>query len=148
MGCAGPEAEAPESAGEALVAEVNPRQAGCVSVPENTLAYLTDVLAEDGITLRHAKAFMSGEAYRGQLFYYIAAEVDAPGYEGMDDIGVWTAFDLHGGVNSGPTMAVGPVARRASEFGTASRAPIVAGSYPGVAEAIRCVQDAIADASG
>ena len=35
---------------------------------------------------------MSPGAYRGQLFYYIAAEVDAEGYRGDDDIGLWTAF--------------------------------------------------------
>lgn len=121
------------------------RQEGCLDVPANTLKSLADDLADDGVTLRYARAFPSPTAYRGQLFHYIAAEVEAPGYEGMGDIGVWTAFDLDGGDNSGPTMAVGPVARRVSQVGTASQAPIVAASHPGVAEAIRCVANAITD---
>lgn len=88
---------------------------------------------------------MSPEAYRGQLFYYIAAEVDAEGYRGDDDIGLWTAFGLHDGADSGPTMAVGLVARRVSSFGTASRAPIVATSWPGVAAATACVRWSVAN---
>lgn len=137
VGCS--DEQTPDELSEASEA----RQEGCVPVPPVTLEYLADALADDGITLSHARAFMSPEWYEGRSFYYVGAEVDAPGYEGDDDIGIWTAFDLHGGSDSGPTMAVGPVARQAGTLGTDSRAPIVAPSHPGVAEVTRCVRDAI-----
>lgn len=85
----------------------------CVSVPRSTLDAIEDGFVIEGGSLSR------GQAWEGSDWWYVAAEIDAPGLEGSGDVGVWAVPSPS---NPGPIYVANAVAREFTEWGVAGSA--------------------------
>ena len=86
---------------------------------------------EPGLSLRNGQAVRSDDY---EQVYMIAADIQGPGLEGSDDVGVWSSNSLR--ANQGLVFAVDAVAREFTNWG---RLPNSSSTDHGVREAKRCV---------
>ena len=113
----------------------------CEQVPEATLKQISDSLTVDGGSIRSAYQVRS-KLYNN--IYMVAAEIEGPGLDGPDDIGVWASGEIQG---TDATLSwVNSEARDNSELlggsqqGTTRFTP----TAHGIRESIQCVKDELA----
>ena len=113
----------------------------CEQVPEATLKQISDSLTVDGGSIRSAYQVRS-KLYNN--IYMVAADIEGPGFEGPDQIGVWASGEIQG---TDATLSwVNSEARDNSELlggsrqGTTRFTP----TAHGIRESIKCVQDDLA----
>ena len=110
----------------------------CEQVPDVTLTLISESLTVDGGSIR------SAHQVRSKLYnniYMVAADIEGPGLEGPDDIGVWASGEIQG---TDATLSwVNSIARDntdllgGSQQGTTRFTP----TAHGIRESIKCVQD-------
>ena len=110
----------------------------CEQVPDVTLTLISESLTVDGGSIR------SAHQVRSKLYnniYMVAADIEGPGLEGPDDIGVWASGEIQG---TDATLSwVNSIARDNSDLlggsqqGTTRFTP----TAHGIRESIKCVQD-------
>ena len=110
----------------------------CEQVPDATLTQITEALTVDGGSIRAAHQVRS-KLYNN--IYMVAADIEGPGLDGPDDIGVWASGEIQG---TDATLSwVNSEARDNSELlggsqqGTTRFTP----TAHGIRESIKCVQD-------
>ena len=113
----------------------------CEQVPEATLMQISDSLTVDGGSIRAAYQVRS-KLYNN--IYMVAADIEGPGLDGPDDIGVWASGEIQG---TDATLSwVNSEARDNSELlggsqqGTTRFTP----TAHGIRESIQCVKDELA----
>ena len=113
----------------------------CEQVPEATLKQISDSLTVDGGSIRSAYQVRS-KLYNN--IYMVAADIEGPGFEGPDQIGVWASGEIQG---TDATLSwVNSEARDNTELlggsrqGTTRFTP----TAHGIRESIKCVQDNLA----
>ena len=113
----------------------------CEQVPEATLTQISESLTVDGGSIRAAHQVRS-KLYNN--IYMVAAEIEGPGLDGPDDIGVWASGEIQG---TDATLSwVNSEARDNSELlggsqqGTTRFTP----TAHGIRESIQCVKDELA----
>ena len=113
----------------------------CEQVPDATLTQITEALTVDGGSIRAAHQVRS-KLYNN--IYMVAADIEGPGLDGPDDIGVWASGEIQG---TDATLSwVNSEARDNTELlggsqqGTTRFTP----TAHGIRESIKCVQDELA----
>ena len=112
--------------------------ASCRRAPETVLERIEAGLEVDGGgKLRNGYVVRSGDFKR---VYMVAADIQGPGLEGNDDIGVWSVNSLG---NGGFTFAVDKVAQEFSDWGDADKTDAaITASDDGVDQARSCAESA------
>ncbi len=106
----------------------------CRTVGASVVSAIEETLTVDGGgTLRSARAVKSNDFNN---VWMLAADIQGPGLDGTGDIGVWAVNSL---TSVGLTYSANNVARAFSQIGPGNTSP----TDHGVAEARRCVQDAL-----
>ena len=113
----------------------------CEQVPDATLAQISESLTVDGGSIRAAYQVRS-KLYNN--IYMVAADIEGPGFEGPDQIGVWASGEIQG---TDATLSwVNSEARDNTELlggsreGTTRFTP----TAHGIRESIKCVRDELA----
>jgi hypothetical protein len=95
---------------------------------------------EQGLTLPAGGRLRAVKAVKSKEFtylYVIAADIQSPGLDGRNDIGVWSTNSLQ---SDAPLIfAVNHLARRSSNWGSPGQDADISGTTHGVAEARDCV---------
>lgn len=92
-------------------------EAECLDVPADLLAGIGEGLTvQGGGSLRNGKAVQSADPEG----FLIAADIQGPGLEGPNDIGVWAVNGQLSAAESGLVFAVDGIAREFSEWGAAA----------------------------
>ena len=117
----------------------------CEQVPAATLTQITQALTVEGGSVR-APYQVRSKLYNN--IYMVAADLEGPGLDGPDDIGVWASGEIQG---TDATLSwVNSLARDNSELlggsqqGTTRFTP----TAHGIRESIKCVQDELAPGGG
>ncbi len=113
----------------------------CEQVPDSTLTQITNSLTVEGGSIRAAFQVRS-KLYNN--IYMVAADIQGPGLDGPDDIGVWASGEIQG---TDATLSwVNSEARDNTELlggsqqGTTRFTP----TAHGIRESIKCVEDELA----
>jgi hypothetical protein len=114
------------------------KTASCRRAPQKVLNRIEAGLEVDGGgKLRNGYAVRSGDFKK---VYMVAADIQGPGLEGNDDIGVWAVTFLG---NGGLTYAVDNVAQEFSDWGDGDQTDAaITASDDGVDEARSCAESA------
>lgn len=113
----------------------------CEQVPDATITQITEALTVEGGSIRAAHQVRS-KLYNN--IYMVAADIQGPGLDGPDDIGVWASGEIQG---TDATLSwVNSEARDNTELlggsqqGTTRFTP----TAHGIRESIQCVKDELA----
>ena len=113
----------------------------CELAPAATITQITETLTVEGGSIRAAHQVRS-KLYNN--IYMVAADIEGPGLDGPDDIGVWASGEIQG---TDATLSwVNSIARDNSELlggsqqGTTRFTP----TAHGIRESIKCAQDELA----
>lgn len=144
---AGEEPFESESADDASNKEDSQRDPRCIRVAKELLRQIEFGLTTDGKGRLRNEAFaVRSDDY--SKVWMVAAEVDAPGLEGVGDIAVWgTNEDPSRRTSSGLILRANSIAGEFSDWGAAAEEGSAAdlnSTDDGVAEAETCVREALA----
>jgi len=117
----------------------------CETVPAETLTLITGALKVEGASIR------APYQVRSRLYnkiYMVAADIEGPGLEGPDDIGVWASGEIQG--TDARVSWVNSTARDNTELLGGSKQGTTRFSITahGIRESIQCVRDELAGNAG